>query len=151
MLRIRIALLVFFIMFVAATQANAVTVFTANLTNSRENPPTNPTTSTGGVRPASFGTVTFVLNDARTALPFIANVFNIDFTGTQTSDTKDNLTATNDVPVVWGFVGSPFNGNRPNEFAVTPLALLPEPAPVILLGVGILIVAFFCRRGLRKR
>src|SRR5215471_15985260 len=39
-----------------------------------------------------------------------------------------------------------------NERAATSLvAHLPEPAAVILLGIGILIVAFFCRRGLRKR
>jgi hypothetical protein len=60
------------------------------------------------------------LNDAQTALTFSATIFNIDFTGSQTTDTNDNLAAahihagaavtpTTNGPVVWGFHGSPFN------------------------------------------
>jgi hypothetical protein len=59
-------------------------------------------------------------------------IFNIDFTGTQTADVNDNLTAahihasttatTVNAPVVWGFFGSPFNDNNPNDVVVTPFA-----------------------------
>jgi len=98
----------------------AATLLTATLTTSQENPPTNPTTSTGGPRPAPFGTATFVLDDAQTSLTFSATIFNIDFTGSQTADTNDNLVAahihagagvtpTTNGSVVWGFFGSPFN------------------------------------------
>jgi hypothetical protein len=117
----------------ASGVAHADTLFFANLTNSQENPPTNPTTSTGGARPVSFGTATLVLNDAMTALTFSATVFNIDFTGTQTTDTFDNLTnahihasatltPTTNAGVVWGFIGTPFNDNNPNDTVVTPFA-----------------------------
>jgi hypothetical protein len=116
---------------VANSHANIM--LTATLTNSQENPPTNPTTSTGNPRPASFGTATFNLNDAMTAMTFTATVFNIDFTGTQTPDTNDNLTnahihagasvtPTTNGPVVWGFIGTPFNDNNPNDVVFTPFS-----------------------------
>src|SRR5205807_1279090 len=54
---------------------------------------TNPTLSTGGARPASFGTATFDLNNAMTAMTFTATIFNIDITGSQTADVNDNLVA----------------------------------------------------------
>jgi len=103
----------------------------AVLTNSQENPPTTPTTSTGAPRPASFGNAFFTLNDAMTSLVFTAVIFNIDFTGTQTPDTFDNLTnahihasdtvtPTTNAGVVWGFIGMPFNDNNPNDVVVTP-------------------------------
>jgi hypothetical protein len=103
----------------------------ANLSNSAENPPTVPTTALGAPRPASFGTADFVLNTAQTALSFTATVFNIDFTGTQTTDPNDNLVAahihagptvtpTTNGPVVWGFFGTPFNDNNPNDMVFTP-------------------------------
>ncbi|HJX88893.1 MAG TPA: CHRD domain-containing protein, partial [Pyrinomonadaceae bacterium] len=102
-----------------------------NLTNSQEVPPTNPTTSTGGVRPASFGTARLLFNSAQTAMTFTSTVTNIDFTGSQTSDTNDNLIAAHihagpsvapgvNGPVVWGFFGSPFNDNNPNDQQVIP-------------------------------
>jgi hypothetical protein len=211
MLRIRIALLVFFITFVAAAKANAITVFTANLTNSQENPPTNPTTSTGGVRPASFGTATFVLNDALTALTFTATIFNIDVTGSQTPDVNDNLLNAHihccalpgtNASVVWGFFGSPQNDVNPNDRVVIPFAsgvggtfsgkwdapegnsttlaaqlagilagqsyinfhttqftggeirgqilVASEPETIGLLGLGLLVVGYVCRRRLRR-
>lgn len=64
-------------------------------------------------------------------MTFTATVFNIDFTGTQTADTNDNLVAahihasptvtpTTNAGVVWGFFGSPFNDNNPNDVVVTP-------------------------------
>lgn len=95
--------------------------FDSNAHNfSGEPPPTNPTTSTGGPRPTPFGTATFTLNDTMTALTFSATIFNLDFTGSQTPDTNDNLIAahihagpavppTTNGPVVWGFFGMPFN------------------------------------------
>jgi hypothetical protein len=102
------------------------------LSNGAENPPTNPTLSDGTTpRPGSFGTATFVLNDAMTSMTMTATIFNIDFTGTQTPDTFDNLTnahihagpgvtPTTNGPVVWGFIGQPFNDNNPNDQVVTP-------------------------------
>jgi hypothetical protein len=113
--------------------AQASILLTANLTNAAENPPTTPTTSLGAPRPASFGTATFLINDAMTSMTFSATIFNIDFTGSQTPDTFDNLiaahihaaavvTPTTNAPVVWGFFGSPFNDNNPNDVVVTPFA-----------------------------
>jgi hypothetical protein len=103
------------------------------MTNSAEIAPTVPTTSAAGPRPASFGTADFVLNTAQTALMFTATVFNIDFTGLQTADMNDNLTAahihagplvtpTTAGPVVWGFFGAPLNDNNPNDVSITPFA-----------------------------
>jgi hypothetical protein len=108
-------------------------LFVATLTNAQENPPTNPTTSTGGPRPASLGTATFRLNPAQTAMTFTATINNIDINGSQTpGDTNDNLTVAHihagaavtpgtNGPVVWGFYGSPFNDNNPNDQAFGPL------------------------------
>lgn len=113
--------------------AQAVTVLTANLTNAQENPPVVPTLVGGAPRPASFGTATFTLNDAGTALSFSASIFNIDFTGAQTADVNDNMVAghlhasptavagTNG-PVVWGFFGAPLNDNNPNDVVLSPFA-----------------------------
>ena len=122
MLRIRIAQLVFLFLFVAVTKANAITIFTANLTRSQENILTNSATIETVSKPPSFWTAGFVLNDAANT-PF-------------------------------GFgLGGPISGKwDPREGnSATLLAQLPEPAAVILLGIGILIVGFVCRRGLRKR
>ncbi|MDQ1640013.1 MAG: hypothetical protein QOF62_3352 [Pyrinomonadaceae bacterium] len=110
-----------------------VRVFTVNLTNSQEVPPTVPTTTTGAARPASSGTARFQFNAAQTAMTFTATVNNIDFTGSQTADTNDNLGNAHihagpsvapgvNGPVVWGFFGSPFNDNNPNDQVVTPLS-----------------------------
>jgi hypothetical protein len=111
---------------------HAATILTANITDAAENPPTVPTTLTGAPRPLSFGTATFVLNDAMTAMTMSATIYNIDFTGTQTADVNDNLVAahihasatatTANAPVVWGFFGSPFNDNNPNDAVVTPFS-----------------------------
>ena len=117
----------------SSASARADIVLHANLTNAAENPPTTPTTSGGAPRPASFGTADFVLNTAQTALSFTATIFNIDFTGTQTADVNDNLSAahihagaavtpTTNGLVVWGFFGTPFNDNNPNDLVSTPFA-----------------------------
>src|SRR5690348_1037964 len=82
-----------FSVMLAGTYCQGATILTANITNAAENPPTVVTTSTGAPRAASFGTATFVLNDAATAMTMSATIFNIDFTGSQTADVNDNLTA----------------------------------------------------------
>ena len=113
--------------------------FVVNLTNSQENPPTNPTTTGGARRPASYGTATFKINAAQDAMTFTATVNNMDFTGSQTSDANDNLTnahihasatvtPTTNGPVVWGFIGAPFNDTTPDDHVVTPFPL-PSPSP----------------------
>jgi uncharacterized protein (TIGR03118 family) len=111
-----------------------VRMFTVNLTNDQEVPPTTPTTSGGGPRPASFGTATFQLNSAQTSMTFSATINNIDVTGNQTpGDTNDNLIAAHihagpsvvpgvNGPVVWGFFGNPFNDNNPNDQVVSPFS-----------------------------
>ena len=113
--------------------AQAVTVLNANLTNAQENLPVIPTLAGGAPRPASFGTATFTLNDAGTAMSFSASIFNIDFTGAQTADVNDNLvsghlhaspTSVAGIigPVVWGFFGAPLNDNNPNDVVLSPFA-----------------------------
>jgi hypothetical protein len=119
------------VILLAGINAHADTVFVANMTNSQENPPVTPTTSTGAPRPASFGTATFVLNDAQTALTMTATIFNIDVTASQTPDLNDNLTLAHihapappgsNTGVVWGFFGSPDNDNNPDNLVITPFA-----------------------------
>jgi len=120
------------VLLVGAT-SQASTILVANLTDAAENPPTVPTLSTGGARPASFGFATFVLADDLLSLTYTATIFNIDVTGTQTPDVNDNLlnahihagpavTPTTNGPVVWGFFGAPFNDNNPNDEVFTPFA-----------------------------
>jgi hypothetical protein len=107
--------------------------FIVNLTNGQENPPTNPTLVGGARRPASFGTATFNMDAAQTQMTFSATINNIDFTGSQTSDVNDNLVAAHihagpsvapgvNGPVVWGFFGTPFNDNNPNDVVNTPFS-----------------------------
>jgi hypothetical protein len=115
-------------------------VITANITTDQEVPSTaNKLTdsSTGAVRPTPFGTATFTLDTTTPSLTFTATIFNIDVTGLQTpNDTNDNLVAAHihagptvvpgtNGPVVWGFFGSPFNDNNPDDSPpghVTPFA-----------------------------
>jgi hypothetical protein len=103
------------------------------LTNAGEPGGVTPTLTNGDPRPASFGTAMFVLNDAMTQMTMNVEVHNIDFTGSQTADTNDNLSAAhihadaNSPPnptagVRWGFFGAPFNDNNPNDQVVTPFA-----------------------------
>ena len=101
----------------SAAGAQAAT-FIAFLTNAAEVPPAVPTLVGGAPRPTSFGVATFTLNESQTSLAFVATIHNIDFTGTQTADPNDNLTAAHihasaapaaTAGVVWGFFGGPFN------------------------------------------
>ncbi len=116
-----------------AHASHASIILTANITDLEAGANEVLTTTTGAARPASFGTAQFVINDAMTAMTFTATVFNIDFTGSQTADTNDNLVAAHihaaptvtpstNGPVVWGFFGSPFNDNNPNDVVTTPFA-----------------------------
>jgi uncharacterized protein (TIGR03118 family) len=117
----------------AGLSPTQVRLFLVNLTNAQENPPTTPTSSNGGgPRPASFGTARLQFNAAQTAMTFTSTVNNIDFTGFQTpGEANDNLTVAHihagpavtpavNGPVVWGFFGTPFNDNNPNDQVVTP-------------------------------
>ena len=108
-------------------------LFVASLTNGQEVPPTNPTLSGGGARPASFGTARFQFNSAQTAMTMTATISNIDVGNAQTPDTNDNLLNAHihagaavapgvNGPVVWGFFGAPFNDNNPNDAVATPTA-----------------------------
>lgn len=131
-MRVRFGIVCMFVaVLLVGASAQASTILVANLSNGAENPPTNPTLTTGAPRPASFGTATFILADDFSAMSFTATIFNIDVTGSQTADTNDNLgnahihagpavTPTTNGPVVWGFFGSPFNDNNPNDAVVTP-------------------------------
>jgi CHRD domain/Domain of unknown function (DUF4214) len=105
--------------------------FVVNITNGQESPPTNPTLLGGARRDASYGTAHFVINAGSTAMTVMAIANNMDFTGAQSADTNDNLTNAHihagpsvmpgvNGPVVWGFIGSPFNDNNPNDAVVTP-------------------------------
>jgi hypothetical protein len=118
----------------AGITPSQVRLFVLNLTNGQEVPPTVPTASGGGARPASFGTAKFQFNAAQTALTMTATINNIDVNGTQTpADTNDNLTAAHihagatvmpgvNGPVVWGFFGAPQNDNNPDDRVQTPFA-----------------------------
>jgi hypothetical protein len=119
-------------------RAATIMLFTANITTDAEVPATtnNLTISnTGAVRPTPFGTASFALDITNPSLPsmtFTATIFNIDVTGQQTpNDTNDNLVNAHihagpnvmpgvNGPVVWGFFGSPFNDNNPNDEVFTP-------------------------------
>ena len=116
---------------VISSGAEASITLIANITNGQENPATVPTTAAGAPRPASFGTASFLINDAMTSMSFQAVVNNIDFTGLQTVDVNDNLTAAHihasptavpgvNAGVVWGFFGSPLNDISPNDVVTTP-------------------------------
>jgi glucose/arabinose dehydrogenase len=97
-------------------------VFVARLDGAQETPPVTTTAK---------GYAAFFLNQEGTALRFIATVSGIDFTGTQTADPNDNLTAAHihapgargvRAGVVWGFFGQPFNDTNPRDTVVTPFA-----------------------------
>jgi uncharacterized protein (TIGR03118 family) len=118
----------------AGLSPSQVRLFVVNMTNAQENPPANPTSSGGGARPASFGTARLQFNSGQTALTITGTVNNIDFTGSQSpAEANDNLTAAHihasstltpatNAGVVFGFIGTPFNDNNPNDAVVTPFA-----------------------------
>jgi CHRD domain/PEP-CTERM motif len=123
MLRVRSLFFVPLVLMFAANQAYAATIFHAVLTGSQETTPNNSTAT---------GFAVFELNDAMTALSMTVTINGIDVTNSQTADPLDNLSAahihalapaaplTASGGVVWGFFGSPFHNNNPNEGTVTP-------------------------------
>jgi CHRD domain/PEP-CTERM motif len=148
-----IAKLLALILFAAVGNAHALIIFQTTLTTANEAgansfadptrgpPTTGPGPFVGDPRPLSFGTATFVLNDAGTMLSFTATVFNIDFTGSQTPGTNDDLVAahihagpsgTPTFPVVWGFFGAPFNDTNSPGAGLTP----PSDCTAFAAGVG---------------
>jgi hypothetical protein len=126
------------ILLLTAASTRADIIFTANLTVGQEPVINGITTGPGNegvARPTPFGTATFVLNEAETALSMTATIFNIDVNGLQTPDiTNDNLTnahihavgpnpAAPTFPVVWGFWGAPDNDlNAGPSEVLTPFA-----------------------------
>jgi uncharacterized protein (TIGR03118 family) len=107
-----------------------VRLFTVNLTNGQEVPPAVPTSSGGGARPASSGTARFLFNAAQTSMTMTATINNIDIGGQTPAEANDNLIAAHihagasvapgvNGPVVWGFFGSPFNDNNPNDQSIS--------------------------------
>ena len=107
--------------------------FSVFISSSQEVPPTNPTTTGGASRLQAWGTARFVVNGGTTAMTMSATVNNLDFTGSQTTDTNDNLLNAHihagpsvapgvNGPVVWGFIGTPFNDNNPNDAVVAPFS-----------------------------
>src|SRR5438067_4216742 len=132
MFRLPVAVCALAVVLLTGGTGSAAIMLNANLTTAAEVPtPATPTTSTGAARPTPFGTATFVINDAMTAMTFSATVTNLDVTGSQTADPNDNLVAAHihagptvtpatTGTVVWGFFGTPFNDNNPNDVVVTP-------------------------------
>jgi len=123
MFRLRTLVLVPLVILAMGRVALAAPIlFTAFLNSAQENNPANTSTASGFA--------TFTLNDAQTALTWTATIFGLDFTGTQTAPTGDNLTnahihnapAGSNGGVVWGFIGAPFNDNNPNDTVVTPFS-----------------------------
>lgn len=129
MLRLHTMLLAALLMLIAAANGSAGTILTATLSHLNEPPGVMLTTITGDPRPIPHGFAVFDLDDTMTFMTMTATVFDIDFTGSQSPDTNDDLraahihagvTATPTWPVVWGFIGNPFNDTNPTDTVVTP-------------------------------
>ena len=97
-------------------------VFVARLEGSQEVPANSST---------ARGYAAFFLDSAMTSLSFTVTVAGLDFTGTQTADTGDDLLAAHihapasrgaNAGVRFGFFGLPFNDTNPNDVVVTPFA-----------------------------
>ena len=138
--------------FAACSVANAaVLVFSVELSPFQEQPAANTPTVPGGLlkpftqgvggspstdspRPVSSGNVVFTINTDVPVLTFVATIFGIDVTGTQTPYANDNLVAAHihagptaipgqsAAPVVWGFFGSPDNDTAPDDLVIEPFA-----------------------------
>jgi hypothetical protein len=110
------------LLLVFSTAARADTIFYATI-NSAQEVPTNASTAEGFA--------TFVLNDAMTAFTYMATIFGLDFTGSQTPEPEDNLINAHihgpapygvNAGVIFGFFGTPFNENNPNDVIVNAFA-----------------------------
>jgi len=80
---------------------------------------------------AAKGYAVFFVNPEMTSLTFTATVAGIDFTGSQTADTGDDLLNAHihaaaprgtNAGVRFGFIGTPFNDTNPQDVIVTPFA-----------------------------
>jgi hypothetical protein len=89
--------------------AHAAIVFSAQLNGGQESTPNAS---------AAYGSGSLVLNDTGTALAYSFTVYGLDFTGLQSTDPADNLTAAHihaaappgsNSGVVFGFFGAPIN------------------------------------------
>ena len=128
--RVVILLMLLALVLAGPATAQGGILFSATLTTDQEPPPPVriPTDTLGNPRPTPFGFATLFLNDEQTALAYSITVFNIDFTGSQTPDINDNLVAAHfhrappgvNGPVIFGFIGTPFNETNPNDVVVTP-------------------------------
>jgi hypothetical protein len=138
MMTLRPILLAALVAVFACSEGQAAFIIGVQITTDQEVPPTTDNltnSSTGLARPLPSGTATFTLDLSNPASPFMtftATIFNIDVTGSQTpNDLNDNLIAAHihaapnvgpgvNAPVVWGFFGTPFNDNNPNDAVMTP-------------------------------
>jgi hypothetical protein len=127
MFRARVALLVSCVIFVAATKANAVTGFIASLTTAQA---TQLNVSTG------IDSVSFLVSDATIATDsgYLVSPHTQWRVGRAVGDLSAN----------------PFNKNSLSDTVVTPVATLSEPTTVSLLGVGLLVIGYVCRRRFRN-
>jgi len=107
---------------VSVTSAQAAFVFSAHLTGAQE-VPANAS--------LAFGDAQLVLNDSQDALSYFITVNGLDFTGTQSATSGDNLVAAHihasatSVPgvnarVVFGIFGAPLSDINPNDVVTTP-------------------------------
>lgn len=129
MIRVNAAGFALLIALATGSAGQAETIFHAVLSHDQETTQGDFLTDTGASRPQSFGTADLVLNSDMTALTFTVTVHDIDFTGSQTNDTNDDLVAAHihgpappgvNAPVIFGFFGAPFNDNNPNDVVITP-------------------------------
>lgn len=104
-----------------AGPASAATMFTATLTGEQE---------TGPGSESAFGTASLELDDAQARLSMIVTLEGLDLDGLRTPDPADDVIAAHihrapfgvAGPVVWGFLGTPFNDTDPTDLVVDPIA-----------------------------
>jgi len=126
MFQARVALLVSFVIFLAANTANAVTGFIASLT------PVQVTQSKVSINDS----VLFLVSDATIA--------------TDSGNLVSPHTRWRVGRAVGDLSANPFNDNSLSDAVVTPVATLSEPTTVSLLGVGLLVIGYVCRRRFRS-
>lgn len=102
---------------------SATILFTSTLTGAQEAP--------GPGLDSASGTATLELNDTETRLTMLASLSGLDLDGLQTPGTTDDDVVAAHIhraptgsagPVVWGFIGTPFNDTNPTDVVVDPLA-----------------------------
>jgi uncharacterized membrane protein len=166
MLRIRAMLLVFVFMFVAAAKANAVNVVTASLNVPQESSLNASKAAARGIVAASNTRPQFTVFETFSALTEAGEFVPLGFpTGVSLGAFSGILTAVNLIPP---------RSNAMNTFSYAINALFPaniylniddgifpsgeirevralsEPETIALLGLGLLVVGFVCRRRFRR-